>query len=491
MPNQPLPRSRPPLLAYLVLCVLLLGGLLLLVQQLDPQARAARETAAFRQAQIDDQLVGVDVFLAVLWRVVPLIGVWALLITGLVIAYHRWGMPASIHAGYQVQALKAVHQPGQTPQSLTYSPHMAYKGLEGAPALVPALGEPESVIEVPHMAQLLTNGDFGDPKKLILGYSDHGPIVGSFESLYSTGLGGLQGSGKTSTAAFILAQSALAGAQLVIADPHAGDAQSLAIKVQELSPAFYCEVAEDERDILHVLKLAEGVLRARKQGDPTRSPFIVAIDEWSSLRRGELASVLPTIIESFSTEGRKLNCHVMLLGQRWDKQSVGDFRNTLASSYVHRMRPQEARMMTGLAAGLLPADTLRLAPGEAYLLDTRGNVERVKMPYMADRDLAHVGHLLQRESRNDTIIDLFPQESSGKSMGNHRESSTEYTKTALYGAGHDPETARIVQMFFSGLSIVEITKALYPDATTGRAYQDRRAVVEGALRKAFTTERAG
>src|SRR5439155_15228343 len=129
-------------------------------------------------------------------------------------------------------------------------------------------------------------------------------------------LGGLQGSGKTWGAAFLLAQSALNGAQLVICDPHAGDDESLAARVSPLAPAFVCDIAEDDRAILAALKLADDTLQRRKRGDKDRRPLIVAIDEWSALRRGQIAEVLPALVEDFSTEGRKLNCHVMLLGQR-------------------------------------------------------------------------------------------------------------------------------------------------------------------------------
>ena len=44
----------------------------------------------------------------------------------------------------------------------------------------------------------------------------------------------------------------------------------------------------------------------------------------------------------------------MMFGQHWDKESVGPFRNTLASSYVNRMRADEAWMMTHSPRTLFP-----------------------------------------------------------------------------------------------------------------------------------------
>lgn len=123
----------------------------------------------------------------------------------------------------------------------------------------------------------------------------------SFNSLYSSGCGELQGSDQTWMAAYLLAQSAINSAQFVICDPHAGDEESLASRVQPL--AFLCDIAEDEQSILQALKLANEEVQRCKDGDPNRCPLIVAVDEWTSLWRGELAEQLPRIVEDFQHRG--------------------------------------------------------------------------------------------------------------------------------------------------------------------------------------------
>lgn len=275
----------------------------------------------------------------------------------------------------------------------TYAPAFHNRqDMQGAPALPAALPLPA----VPSFGELLAAGRIGQGVPLLLGIDAESgePVTGSFKSLYSMGVGGLQGSGKTWTAASLLAQSALHGARLVVCDPHAGDAESLAARVSGLAPAFLCDVAEDDKAIFHALRLASDELKTRRGGAPQRWPLIVAVDEWTALRRGRLAQLLPLVVEDFSTEGRKFNCHVALLGQRWDKASVGDFRNTLASAYVHRLRPDEARMLTGLPAGVLPRDTMGLAPGESYLVDTSGVLRRVYTPRLMTADIDECGRRL-------------------------------------------------------------------------------------------------
>ncbi len=375
-------------------CITLVLVLVLIGQvraAIDPQARAAAEAERYRQLQIDERLDWLDTAVAAGWRLVPLLLVAGGGTIGLLAAYNRLARADIVKAEKVIALERATTQ--RFPAGLhTLSFHDSSKQLvekEEERALLPG-----PAIEAPTMAALLTSGAIGQGKPLILGYSEEGAMTGNWKSLYSSGIGGLQGSGKTWCAAFLLAQSALSGAKLVVCDPHAHDSESLARRVGALAPAFVCGIAEDDKEILAALRLADNELQSRKKGNADRTPMIVAIDEWASLRRGALASVLPSIVEDFSTEGRKLNCHLLLLSQRWDKIAVGDFRNTLASSYVYRMRADEARMMTGMRAEMLPKDTLQLEPGSCYLLNTYGQLSKVRIPLMTDADVAEVGQRL-------------------------------------------------------------------------------------------------
>jgi hypothetical protein len=363
--------------------------------------------------------------------------------------------------------------------------------------------------DVPTFGELAAAGKIGRGIPLLLGIdtTTGEAVQGSFKSLYSCGVGGLQGSGKTWTAASILAQSAMHGARLVVCDPHAGDEESLALRVAGLAPAFLCDIAEDDIQIMAALKLAAGELQARKDGAKQRWPLIVAVDEWTALRRGKLAQLLPILVEDFSTEGRKFNCHVALLGQRWDKNSVGDFRNTLASAYVHRLRLDEARMLTGLPAGVLPNDTMQLAPGESYFIDTRGALHRIATPRMTMEDIALVGQVLGavqlgvgqgaiaasiaesaslpfgfRPSGSQTAV-----EANGKPTGSQREAKPQVASTASGSAPMDPEAARIVALFLQGKTMPEIVLEVYSLSSSagGRRYTDALRKVETVLRNAM------
>ncbi len=477
--------------------------ILLLINTLDPQARAARDLANYRQAQIDQALTPVDLFVAAGWRILPLLIIAGGTVLAGLIAYRRWATHEYIKAQHITAAIQADRQ--QYPAKLqTLTIHAGRQPLPVPPAALSPASTPlpgiEQPVTAPLFATLLEQGLIGQDsdgrrQPLILGYGLEGPIAGDWRSLYSTGLGGLQGSGKTWAATFLLAQSALNGARLVIGDPHAGDSESLAARTAPLASAFLCDIADDDRSILAALQLADDELQRRKGGHPERWPLIVAIDEWTSLRRGKLAEILPELIEDFTTEGRKLNCHLMLLAQRWDKDSVGDFRNTLASAYVHRMRPAEARMMTGLPASVMPNDTLQLAPGECYLLDTRGQLIRVRIPLMTPDDLVIVGQRLHHDT--DKPARPFGFQPPSQQPKNSQESVTNQPNNLLdysspeSGIALTPEAARIIALFLEGKDAGAIVTEL-TDMTSkaGKPYLIKLAEVQAIIREALRQQRA-
>ena len=400
-----------------------------------------------------------------------------------------------VHRVYELLATaeveRAIHQPGQNPHS--YSPKIDIKPVPNQPTIIDAVPTQNTDVTVPTFQELLQTKQIGPSttgqrQPIILAYGDEGAITGDWRMIYSTGLGGLQGSGKTWTAAHLITQSALNGAKLVICDPHAEDQESLATRLAPLQKSFLCDIADDEQTILDALNLADDVLQRRKKGDPDRTPLIVAVDEWTALRRGKLAEKLPAIIEDFSTEGRKLQCHVMLMGQRWDKQSVGDFRNTLASSFVHRMRSDEARMMTGLRASILPDDTLQLPPGTCYLLDTYGQLRRAQIPHITSHDIAqaakHIGEPAQiDETRTRFHMGFKPPTSAAVRDPDENRKKTGKKPDVETGNtnAQSAENRRIVSLFKDGNSIGEIIRELWGDIK-GTRYNEKRSQVEKIIR---------
>jgi hypothetical protein len=153
------------------------------------------------------------------------------------------------------------------------------------------------------------------------------------------------------------------------------------------------------------------------------------------------------------------------------------------------MRPDEARMMTGLRAALLPPDTLQLPAGSAYLLDTRGQIARVAIPQMTPSDLVHVGGRLGSEApTNEGSCDrVFGfRAAAARAVGTHTEPTR---NPAEPSPDAEPltsaEKARILVLFYDeGLDPPEIVRRHWPDLSKGRATQERSRQVWAVIRQA-------
>jgi hypothetical protein len=497
--------------AGLALALLLFGALR---DTFDPLRRSEAARLAEQRAAVDQQLTTVDVFVAAFWRLaLPALGLGlagAGAYVGLVIIWRRWGDHRYIEAFHVTQLARVQHQP-ELPQLQTLTVQAPPRPARELPAIEEAPPAPQLPSPIPSFGELLDQGTIGPNRPLILGFdvTTGQAIEGSWQSLYTAGIGGLQGSGKTWAAVYLLCQSALMGGKLIIADPHAGDDESLAARCAPLRSAMLCDVASDERDILAALKLADSKLQGRKSGQIAgRWPIVLAVDEWLALRRGTLADELPPLVEGFSTEGRKLGCFALLLAQRWNVSVIGEFRNTLASSYVYRMRPAEVRMMTGLLGDEVPSDTLSLAPGECYLLDTRGDCRKIVIPHMTPADVERVGQLLDQVNRpaqrpigfrlpatqplptTPAAASPVPlTEAVPKPFRSGNEAAAEAASTAPQSyKSLSPEAARVYAAWRAGKDVTELAKEANNGSTSGDGYKKALRQINDLLRQATPEE---
>lgn len=516
------------LLVIFALVALIAGGVALVGQAVESFAGPsavdyARQQAALaeleRQQELAERLAPVDLAVAVAWRLVPLAAVvgglvyLAVLGVAALARFRHERLPsaagllpvpverladvgAASLGAYHAAQLEAARRPN-VPHSLNYhAPHYRSDGAAGSG--LPALPAPDAAT-VPTFGELLSAGRIGRGQPLCLGVdlAERAPIWGDWRDLYSAGLGGKQGSGKSWTAASLIAQSLLGGARVILADPHAGDEESLATRLAPLLP--FCElVAEEPAAVLEAARYAQDEFKRRRQAAQEkrphdRTPVILVIDEWTSLLRGGMADTLPPILSDLTQEGRKYGVNALLLAQRWEAAAAGgsDVRNTLTAHYAHRMRGDELRMMTGMRAAALPGDPLELQPGQAYLFDTRGNVRRVATPLMNESDLARVAAML-----GGGVASGAPSAaaSAPRALGFRvaaREATMEATAEAIGGsslparqdaAEWTAEELRILAALREGKTTGEIAEEL-AGSKGGRAYKDAAARVAAVVHR--------
>lgn len=333
-----------------------LALVLVLRSTFDPQERQARALELARQAQTAEALerVGVAALVAAGWLVLPLGLTCAAGGLGLYIANQRWGRPAVVEAQLRVAALRAVHQPGQAPRTLTYSPAPRITA-GAAPLQLEAPRDqaeaPTGAGDVPTFEQLLARGELGRGRPLLLGLGGDGArLYGSWLDLYSTAVAGISGSGKTTSQRFIAAQSALHGAGFVVADPQASaGADSLAATLDPLRACYLCEAASTERAILDAVRYVAALGHGRIAGrDSSRRPVVLWVDEATALLgHSAIGPELARLLEEIAQQYRKVGVYASISGQLWTAERAGGtaLRDSLASLLIHRLRANQARLL--------------------------------------------------------------------------------------------------------------------------------------------------
>lgn len=458
------PRRGVRLVVGLVALVTVLGLLLALVLVLrdtfDPAARARASEAAYQASLQHARLWWLDDVTAVLWRLVP----FAVVGVGLALAWRRFGSHEYIKAYHVTQHAKALRSPG--PQTLTYSPHIT----GGAPAALPDVAQLDApVLGAPAFAELVASGLVGPGAPLLLGFASDGkPITGSWRDLYSSAVGGLPGTGKTTTLRFLAAQAALHGARFAILDPHAGAGdESLATTLAPLSSSFLAAPAASEDEMRHTMGLVRLLVDRRLAGDADRAPVLLAVDEFSRLMaRSELAPELSGLLEYIAQEGRKVGVFALLSGQVWlaSRSGGSELRYSLASAFVHRMHRKQASILLPQGEGVAAE---RLAPGEALLLSTSGDVQKVKIPLTTAADIERLGW------------------SVGSPSGCLEDATSDVKNESLQTPKLlSPDAARAASLFLAGTAPSEIVYQLRGvKSSGGRPYRDALNEVYDLLRE--------
>lgn len=391
-------------------------------------------------------------------------------ILGGAIAWRRWASVELLKAD-RIVALTAAQQQ-RFPSGLhSLSFHDSSKQLPAPIVEPPLLAAPD--LAIPTFAQLLDAGKIGTGRPMLLGFrADSGqPIEGSWLDLYSVGVGGMTGSGKTWLSAFLVAQSVAAGARLIVVDPHAGDKESLATRLSGLSSAYVCTVSSDGAAIPSALHLAHAKLTQRIAGKGGNWPLLLIVDEWTSLLRGKLGELLTATALDIAEQGRKYGVFCLLAAQAWQIDAAGPVRDRLASHYTMRTRGDQFRYQMGLR-GSAPLDTMFLKPGEAYFLSNRGELCKVVIPRMDAADLARIGATLDTPAASvGQPFGFVPATAavtpSAQIIADNRPKSSQNvtgplpaTTASQSATGVSPEAARAAALFRGGASPAEIVKEL-------------------------------
>ncbi len=335
----------------------------------------------------------------------------------------------------------------------------------------------EPVITIPSFRQAL---DDATSSTLVLGYDEEGKAKhGTLEQLFSFGVGGLPDAGKTSVTIWLLSQAIRQGAQLIVIDPHAGNPDSLASRLQPLAHAYLCQVASTPNEMLQSIRYAQSLFEQRRSEGGADGCYIIFVcDEWLACMRNGLKDEFHALAEAVSQEGRKYRFIGAFLSQKWDIAKSGDMRDTLTSHIFCRTRKNLARQQTGLVGRELPDGVMTLAKGTFYLLDTIGQLTLLQAPYVSQVDLQMLASELAGKREPRTIE--IPPPIITPDLRTQTKPQDKPVDTL------NPEQAQILNLFKQEKSIREIIFELY-GVKSGAKYNsylsDVQAVLRGQLKQ--------
>jgi hypothetical protein len=324
--------------------------------------------------------------------------------------------------------------------------------------------------------------------KMLLGYTadDGMPRFGSWMDLYSCAIGGVSGSGKSTTVRFLLFQAVLAGAKLVMVDPHIEEKnESLAAQFTNLRKDVHVFPPTDENE-KQVLKRVRWLMKEyqRRKHQGKDYPIIFVLDELNEIVRtasDELKQELSNLLLTIAQGGRKYGLFAMLIGQRWSEQDLGGknfgaaIRTSLSAQLAHRFSDEEqAKKLIGGKHG---PKCLELQQGHYYFRDTQGHLAEMITPDTVESDGIVIQRLLDAESTVETSYES--SESSQKAERNQYaelpaggqpllpESTENSTKTVKNTdeLGENTEVIakmmRVLEMQADGKQKADIIKAIW------------------------------
>jgi Helicase HerA, central domain len=191
-------------------------------------------------------------------------------------------------------------------------------------------------------------------KRVIVGYAEGKRRYVTMKDLYSCGIGGTSGTGKSTTVRFLLFQFILLGFKLVMIDPHIKDVEeSLAAQfasfqgVHALPPCS----DQDEQVRKRVDALQKELDRRTDAGDKSGPPLLFVLDEFNILMRSARVTdgtrqALAKLLKDIEQGGRKFSVFAWIIGQKWANYDLGGndgvtIRTSLVSRIAHRFSDED------------------------------------------------------------------------------------------------------------------------------------------------------
>ncbi len=291
------------------------------------------------------------------------------------------------------------------PQPLSQVRSLSISNTRQAPDRLEETEEPLALPSprLPTSQELIEQGRIGHGD-ILLGFNAQGAeIRRTRKEFVSYLVAGVQGGGKTSTAAWLAAQIGLARGKIAVVDWDATAEESLSQKLRPFESAFAVLVGDTPEKTLHVIAYARRLLERRIAGlEPADYHFVLFVDEFTDMMRhrgrptqaGQAADELADLLEFLNSRGRKRLVSVVCIGQATNASRSGgsEVRDLFNERLAHAMQEKQAQLL-GLTA--YKTAIARLGKGEVYA-DLRGYPEPflLYVPFLTDEAIRMVAERL-------------------------------------------------------------------------------------------------
>ena len=266
-------------------------------------------------------------------------------------------------------------------------------------------------------ADLLKQEMIAPGKPLIMGFHAGEPEYRDIKNLKSVAIAGWQGSGKTSSAAYILGASVLGyNAEAYVIDPHKSHDEGMYSRIQPLEQTGLVTVINpfDTSALIHTINTR---LDRRLRGDESSErPLIFVIDELARLAKMDCFDELVTLLERCTEETRKANIVFLGISTKWTARHFrgrADIRGCMNSALVHKCKPSQADLLLEDSAEKKLVEQLD-RPGDAILLTDYAGTKTVSMPYCTRRDMETVAAMVGNQRG---VITISNCEANGATPG--------------------------------------------------------------------------
>lgn len=227
--------------------------------------------------------------------------------------------------------------------------------------------------EIPSLFDLIESGEIAPGEmSMVMGYDKESLAKGILQLVVGPWPGthavaGKGRSGKTRRVIATIAQALIAGARVLICDPHHTKQDSLARSLEPL--ANYLTIARGEAQIVEQSRMFLHEMEARID-DQQRActPWLIVFDEWSRLMDENNAKMpeggrdlLIDVAKNCSSQYAGYMGFCCLIGQYWTNEHAGgtDIRRSLQSVFIHQLSAEYAQFFIKSAKWKNKAEELK------------------------------------------------------------------------------------------------------------------------------------